>query len=236
MRTLILGMGEIGKAVYEIFSKYHDITPFDVDYNLGYEQPEGKFEILLVCIPYQDKFVDIVNEYINEYNIKATSIFSTVPIGTTRKIENAVHTPVEGKHPKLAESMSKWQFTIGGLNELVYKFFCQANIFPVIMETPEYTEIAKLASTALYGVTLEFARYINEICKDNNIPYEYINFYNSAYNKLYYDLYMPQFSRSLLKPPIGNLGGHCITNNSKILENQYPSVFNQIIISDKEKK
>jgi len=225
-------MGEIGSAVKEVFGEYHDIYPYDT--KGGYDLPKGHFDILLVCFPWQENFVEIVNAYRNLHHIKATIIFSTVPIGTTRQIPDAVHCPVEGVHPKLADSMKKWQFTIGGMGDIQYKFFCEANIYPVQVPTPEHTEIAKLASTTLYGVNIEFARYINEICKKNNVPYEYINFYNAAYNKLYFDMRMPQYSRYILTPPEGRKGGHCVNNNSKILQKQYPHKFNEIVLSDEE--
>lgn len=231
MKALLIGYGEIGQAIKEVFGKYHDIMVYDV--NGEFPQPEGEFDILLVCIPWQENFIDIVHGYINLHRINTTIIFSTVPIGTTRKIQGAVHAPVEGRHPNLAESISKWQFMLGGTNFDAVAFFMYALKVPLCFPEPEITETAKLASTTLYGINLEFARYINEICKANGFDYEWINDYNRYYNQLYQSLGMPQFSRYLLNPPEGNLGGHCIVNNSKILESQYPSIFNKEIIKEK---
>ena len=230
MKCILAGMGEIGKAVKEVFGGYHDIYPYDT--KGGYDLPKGHYDILLVCFPWQENFIDIVNAYRNLHHIKATIIFSTVPIGTTRQIPNAVHCPVEGVHPKLAESMRKWHFILGGNNEIVNQFFWDTGKYIAISESPESTEIAKLASTTLYGVNIEFARYINEICKQNNVPYGAINFYNECYNLLYKDMNMPQYSRYILTPPEGKKGGHCVNNNSKILQSQYPNVFNEIVLSD----
>lgn len=230
MRAICAGQGEIGKAVKEVFGEYHDIFPYDT--KGGYDLPKGHYDILLVCFPWQENFVEIVNAYRNLHHIKATIIFSTVPIGTTRQIPDAVHAPIEGVHPKLAESVDKWNFTVGGINEIAEMFFLYAKKSTTVAKYPEATEIAKLASTTLYGVNIEFARYINEICKKNNVPYDVINGYNECYNALYEDLGMPQYSRYILKPPEGKKGGHCINNNSKILQSQYPSVFNEIVLSD----
>jgi hypothetical protein len=229
-KCLLAGYGEIGKAIHEVFGKHHDITVYDT--NGEYPQPQGEFDILLVCIPWQDNFIDIVHGYINLHSIKATVIFSTVPIGTTRKIQNAVHAPIEGKHPKLAESMNNWVWSVGGGNTYAEYFFDKAKKGYVLCGSPETTEIAKLASTTLYGVNIEFARYVNEICKENKVDYNYINRYNIFYNELYQRLNMPGYSRYILTPPEGKKGGHCVNNNAKILESQYPSIFNQIVLSD----
>jgi hypothetical protein len=232
--VLLAGMGEIGKGVYEVFSPYHDITCYDIQGE--FEMPWRKYDILLVCFPWQENFINIVHAYITMHHIKSTIIFSTVPVGTTRKIQNAVHVPVEGRHPHLAESIRIWEWMMGGYNERAFKFFLKAGITPTHSDKPETTEIAKLASTTLYGVTLEFARYINDICKKNNVSYSVINAYNRRYNNLYNRLEYGKFGRSILTPPTGNIGGHCVVNNSKILQSQYPSIFNELILSDKEGK
>ena len=90
-KCILSGMGEIGSAVKEVFGEYHDIYPYDT--KGGYDLPKGHFDILLVCFPWQENFVEIVNAYRNLHHIKATIIFSTVPIGTTRQIPDAVHCP-----------------------------------------------------------------------------------------------------------------------------------------------
>jgi hypothetical protein len=230
MKALLIGCGEIGKGVYEVFKEYHDITPYDT--NGQYKRPKGDYKILLVCIPWQENFVDIVNGYINLHHITSTIIFSTVPIGTTRKISNAVHAPIEGKHPRLKESIENWDFMIGGENKTAWRFFTTAGIYPMEV-TPECTEIAKLQSTALYGLNIEFARYVNEVCKQNNVNYEHIKMYNIAYNALYKALGMQQFQRYILDPPEGNIGGHCVVPNAKMLDLQYPSVLLKEIYKEK---
>jgi hypothetical protein len=232
MKVLLIGMGEIGKAICEVFYKYHGIKLYDT--NGEYDQPEGKFDILLVCIPWQENFVDIVNGYINLHKIKATIVFSTVPIGTTSKIQDAVHAPVEGRHPNLVESIKKWQFFMGGWNEMAYRFFKDSVKAPVVLDLPEHTEALKLMSTSFYGLMIEYTRYMNEVCKNLGMNFIDVRSYNYAYNVLYNGLGEQRFIRSLLTPPEGNIGGHCVVPNAKLLDAQYPSVFLKEIYKEKE--
>jgi hypothetical protein len=232
MKVLLIGYGEVGQGIYKVFSKCHDITPYDV---MGdFDQPEGQFYILLVCMPWQDNFVDIVNGYINLHQIKATIVFSTVPIGTTGKIQNAVHCPIEGRHPDLAKSIENWQVFMGGWNEIAYKFFKDSGRAAAICDTPEHTEALKLLSTSFYGLIIEYTRYANEICKNLGMNYNDVFVFNYAYNQLYLKLGTSRFLRPLLDPPQGNIGGHCIVPNAKMLDAQYPSVFLKEIYKEKE--
>ena len=232
MKVLLIGMGEIGKGIFEVFGRHHLITLYDT--NGEFKQPEGEFDVLLVCIPWQENFVDIVNGYINLHRIKATIVFSTVPIGTTAKIQDAVHCPIEGKHPCLYKSIKVWQFFMGGWNKLAYKFFKDNGKAPVVLDSSEHTEALKLMSTSFYGLMIEYTRYMNEVCKDLNMNFIDVKSYNNAYNLLYSNLGEQRFFRPLLDSPEGNIGGHCIVPNAKMLDAQYPSIFLKEIYKEKK--
>lgn len=232
MRAICAGQGEIGKAVKEVFGEYHDIFPYDT--KGGYDLPKGHFDILLVCFPWQENFVDIVKAYINLHHIKATIIFSTVPIGTTRQIPNAVHSPIEGRHENLAKSILLMRRFVGGFDATVYDFFLATTIIPKYLDKPEFTEFIKLRSTSRYGVNIEFSRYEKEVCKNIGMDYRYIWDFDEEYNSLYRQLGEPRFARYILTPPTGNIGGHCVVPNAKLLDAQYPSIFLKEIYRDKE--
>lgn len=229
MKKIIIGYGEIGKALSDVFH-IKDIHDLDKGKICG-----GQFDLMLVAIPYSDNFIEIVNSYIEKFKIKETIIFSTVAIGTTRKIPNAVHSPVEGKHPELAYSIRKAKRWVGGYSKLVDEFFKEHDFNPVYV-TPETTEFLKLRSTSLYGLNIEFARYSKEVCDKLEINYHHVKQFDLDYNILYKHLGMPQYQRYILYPPKGNEKGHCITPNAKILNEQFPSIFLEEIIRDKEAK
>ena len=120
MNHLIVGYGEIGKAVHDII----DEQSIDI-IDEGYTTP-GKnrvIDIMHICFPYDNKFIDEVNRYMSLYEPAHTIIYSTVAIGTTLKLPNAVHSPVEGKHPNLASSMRIMPRWIGADDKEERAFF-----------------------------------------------------------------------------------------------------------------
>jgi len=223
MKALLVGYGQIGRAVAEVYGIQHDITIYDT--GLKEPEPDGSFDVLLVAIPYSQDFVDIVNGYRQRHCARATIIFSTVAIGTTRQILGAVHCPIEGRHPDLAESLQQWPVFMGGVNALTELFFKEAFREPVVLECPEWVEFLKLRSTSLYGVNIEFARYTESVCSDLSMDYELVRLWDESYNDLYQELGYPEYQRYILEPPEGDIGGHCVVPNARILDKQYPSPF-----------
>ncbi len=230
MKCVLVGMGEVGKAVYEVFNQHHPIDTYDIRDS---EKPVGPYEVLLVAIPYSEDFVDIVNAYRTEWRVRCTIIFSTVQIGTTRRIPGAVHSPVEGKHPKLARSILLMPRWVGGKNDLALRFFRAARIEPKVVHKPEWTEFLKLRSTSKYGVNIEWTRYEGEVAKELGMDFSLVKEFDKDYNLLYLRLGMPQFSRYILEPPQGNLGGHCIVPNARLLDERYPGDFLKEIYREK---
>lgn len=233
MNALLIGYGEIGKGVFEVYSKYHQIDILDPQYQT--ERMLDEYDVMLVAIPYSDNFIETISKYQQEFKPKAKIIFSTLPVGTTAKLKDAVHVPIEGKHPNLSESIEKWQVFMGGFNQIAYKFFIQSNKMPYILDKPEHTEFLKLQSTTNYGLMIEYARYCNNVCKSIGMDYDNINTYNAYYTNLYAEMNMPQFARYLLTPPSGSKGGHCITNNAKILREQFPDILIDVVAEVKLK-
>ena len=117
--NLLVGYGEIGKAVKKVFKDMKVYDPLTHP-----KKPKGVFDILLVAIPYSDKFVEIVRHYQKEYQIESTLVFSTVPVGTCHRID-ASHCPIEGKHPDLAKSIRLTDKWLGGPNKYLEKFLKQ---------------------------------------------------------------------------------------------------------------
>jgi hypothetical protein len=226
MKTILIGFGEIGKSIYTYYKQYHKIDFIDLE-NESIDLPDH--DIMLVTIPYSDRFVEIVTEYQDRFKPKVTIIFSSVAIGTTSKLMNAVHVPIEGRHPDLALSVANWQVFMGGFIQLAFNFFVDADKCPYVLDKPEHTEAMKILSTSMYGVNIEFARYANKIFKDIGMDYGKFNVYNGCYNSLYDMLGMAQFKRYLLNPPDGKKGGHCVTSNAKILQEQYPDIIVDVI-------
>src|SRR4051812_17439456 len=103
----ILGYGEIGKAVASFYTG-PKIKDLERDDDLT------GVDVLHVCIPWSDRFVEIVKGEITQVNPKLTIIHSTVAPGTVEKIGGmVVHSPVRGVHPNLAEGIKTFVKYIG---------------------------------------------------------------------------------------------------------------------------
>jgi len=216
MKSLIIGYGEIGKALHKIVGGDWCDKESRVQ--------DKEYDILLVCIPYTGDFIDIIRAYQEEFQPKATIIFSTVPIGTCHQLD-AVHSPVEGKHPELEKSMRIMKRYIGGLNDTATEFLSKYFKEIIYLPKPEYTEFLKLRSTSKYRVNIEWTRYEKGVCDDLDMDFDYIKDFDREYNRLYKELGMPEYQRYILDPPEGEIGGHCLEPNAKILNEQYPSEF-----------
>lgn len=231
--AIIIGYGEIGKAIYGYIGQKCVVIDV-VDPEKGYTVDpchEFGYDFMMVCMPYTDNFVEIINKYKYDYSPKCIVIFSTVAIGTTKLIKSAVHIPLEGKHPNLCNSIRAWKFFVGYNRksdlETVRKFFYHDKCVPV--KNTDTTEAFKLLSTTLYGVNIEYARLVDNVCKELDLNYETWKEYNKNYNYLYSHLGMDNFQRYILDPPEGKIGGHCVVNNIPILEKNIQSIFLKIV-------
>lgn len=225
MRSLIIGAGEIGKSLHEVFKTAHESHIRDVeDYKI-----EG-VEVLNIAYPYSEKFIEITKGYINQYNPKLVIIHSTVPVGTTRKLGDiAVNSPVNGRHPYLANSIKVFKKIVGGTSPAkVWEaagFLGQAGICVIFYSSPEASELGKILCTRRYGVSLMEMKETMKLCKKNNVPFhEVYSQWNEMYNIGYTALNEVRFHRPNLIPMEGEIGGHCVVPNLKFIDDEL-SVF-----------
>lgn len=238
MNNLVIGMGEVGNAVYEVTGSSHS---YDIDHVESGQINLIPVGIMHVCFPYSETFVSDVQGYIARYNPRHILIWSTVPIGTCRKIDERVcHTPVEGVHPHLAESISKMRrwigYNRGEEGRFFEKYFARDLGMDIsIVRGTETTELLKLRSTAKYGINIAWAQYEQELCDKYGVSFDSMMGFDQDYNKLYSDMGLFGFSRYILYPPDGEIGGHCIVPNAKMLNEQLPNELLDKII-EMEKK
>lgn len=219
-KSLVIGMGEIGKAVAEVIG---DCQTLDVE-----KRPIiTPLDILHICFPYSENFINEVENYKKQFNPKHIVIYSTVPVGTTIQIWKAAHSPVEGRHPDLALSIRQMTRWVGHNEDETGKFFLhffnRLGLTVNVIRDSDFTEFLKLRSTAKYGVNLVWADYEKRVADALDMPYEYIQAFDRDYNKLYRNLGEDWAQRYILDPPEGKIGGHCIVPNAKLLREQYPS-------------
>lgn len=215
----ILGYGEIGRAIAK-FYKNPKIKDLKRDDGL-----EGA-EILHICIPWSDKFVDIVKKEIKKINPKLTIIHSTVAPGTTKKLGGMiVHSPVRGVHPKLHEGIKTFVKYIGAddkkAGELAKKHLISLGIKTEVFYSSTTTELGKILDTTYYGVIIAWHKEMKYICEKLEVDFEKsVTDFNKTYNEGYAKLGKKNVIRPVLYVDSKPIGGHCVVPNAKML-NKY---------------
>ena len=156
MRTLIIGAGEIGKSLYEVFKYHYDVDIIDkITITSGLLD---EYEIMHICFPYSKDFVNQVEEYKKRYNPKYVIIHSTVPCGINEKL-GTVSSPTVGIHPHLVESLTTFTKFLGGKDaSQVAQYFRRAGIKVYLTDSAHSTELKKIMSTTYYGMCIEYKK------------------------------------------------------------------------------
>ena len=233
MNHLVVGIGQIGSAVLRVLSeeKYNVYSR-----DLNNEHIKADIDILHICFPYSEDFVKEVKKYRVKYKPQLVIIYSTVPVGTTKSIKHAVHSPIEGKHPRLYYSVKAGIRWIG-YNDNEDKMLAQ-KIWGAItryqsVEDSDWTEFLKLASTSKYGINIVWANYMDKVSKHLCMPYDYVKRWDQDYNALYSMLKMRSIRKFVLDPPGGVISGHCIVPNAELLDKQFPNDMVKMIVGMK---
>lgn len=223
MKIGIIGYGEIGSSiakVYKSFGKF-DISIIDPYQNRN-DEING-VEILNICIPFIEDFVQVVQNYISQSNPRYTIIHSTVAPGTTKLVGGRVcHSPMRGLHPNLDLGMKTFLKYIGPEDQesanLYREHLNDLGIKSYICKDSKTTEYAKLLDTTYYGICIAFHADVSQMCENEDIDFdEVMTLYNQSYNEGYTKLGKPNVVRPTLYPT-KKIGGHCVVPNAKILK------------------
>lgn len=229
MTNLVIGMGEVGSAVAGVLSEEYIVVTHDKNH----EDIIDKIDVIHICFGYSEDFIDEVQSYIERFNPKLVIIYSTVPIGTTRKFgPQVVHSPIEGKHPKLRRSTKLFKRYIGytNLDAAIMAYKLWSSITEVeLVDNPNHTEFLKLASTSKYGINIVWAKYMKDVSDEIGMDYELVKDWDVAYNKLYTSMHLPEYRKFILDAEDGPIGGHCVVPNAELLNEQFPNQMLTII-------
>ncbi len=217
----ILGYGEIGCAIAKFYKR-----PLIKDLNR--DDGLNGVEILHVCIPWSDRFVEILEKEIGAINPGLTIIHSTVAPGTTRKLSDkffgrVVHSPVRGKHPHLHKSIKIFVKYVGyddeGAGILAESHLRSIGIKTKKVFSSMTTEVGKLLDTTYYGMCIAWHGEMKNMCNKFGIDFGgAVTEFNKTYNEGYAKMGESKFIRPVLTPPEGIIGGHCVIPNAKILK------------------
>lgn len=241
MKSLVIGMGEIGTALFIVLSECYGI-----DATCGYDIKDGnnvcpeEVDYLHICFPYSDSFVGNVKTYAREIKHKYLIIHSSIPVGTTEKIEGAFHSPVRGKHPNIAEEIKKYVKYMGyplekyGYVDEVCQYFEKAGMKTIPIAQTKTTELMKLLELSRYGVYIAFAKEQDDICKHFGCDYKTVV---TEYEKTRNSGIGESLKQPLLYPFKDFVGGHCTVEDMELLleQKEFP-LLKQAYVIDKGTK
>lgn len=195
----ILGYGQVGQAIAKFYKK-PKIKDLKRDDGL-----EGT-EILNICIPWSENFIEIVAKEINKIKPKLTIIHSTVFPGTTKKLAEKtgvmiVHSPVRGVHPYLFEGIKTFLKYIGTDNKKAGKL-AKEHLESLGIKTKVFmpsltTELGKLFDTSYYGLCIAWHGEMKKICDKAKIDFEKAV---TEFNKTYNEGYLKFGKKNMIKP------------------------------------
>ena len=243
--VLIIGYGEIGKSIHKLYegqqkADYTIITRdrtnlIEVDGITYWGQSATDImkaypiDTMHICYTWNEEFVESATKYIRTYEPELVIIHSTLPIGTTQEVYDAVdkicdivHSPVIGKHPNLTESLRTFRKMIGPISEeagaRAVEHLSVLGVTCEVYDSPRETELAKLFSTTYYGWNITFMKDVWKECKMLDVNFEQVyKTTNEIYNEGYAKFGDTQFIRPVLKYMGSGIGGHCVWQNASIL-------------------
>jgi len=206
---LIVGMGEVGKALCEVLSTVHSMHVYDSSWKFPLRE-DLKVDVLHICFPYSDQFKACVQSYQEHVQPSYTVIHSTVPVGTSKALE-CYHSPVRGVHPHLAESMKTFVTFLSPPNVFLTSYFRDADMNISEGDDTDNTEAGKLWSLAAYAWNILLEKEIHKYCIEHNLNFEHIyGFWTDTYNDGYAKMGVNNVQRPVLDHVEGTIGGHCI--------------------------
>ena len=219
-KHLVVGAGEVGSALERVLSRAYTVYVKDVGPT---EVPDG-ISTMHIALNYHalghEAWVDIVSGYIKTYRPRLVDVCSTVAPGTTALLGiNCVHSTTRGLHPNLEEGLSKIVKHVGGPRaEDLAREYAACGVRCITHGKAATTELAHLLNNSAYGVSLMFADEAERLCRHYGVDYyEAVMLYTQTHNRGFRDLDHPRLVRSILTPPYGRIGGHCVVQGAGLI-------------------
>lgn len=219
MKHLILGYGQVGKAIHKILGK---ADWYDMSGQEDSTMEANPYDVIHICFPYYKDFLACVKEYKQLFpSAKLIIIHSTVPIGTSSEL-GAVHSPIRGVHPNLVKGIKTFVKYFGGVGaKEAASIFAKKGIKVKTTDRAENTEAMKLWDTTQYGAMILLNKEIHDFCEKHNLDFDFVyKEANKSYNSGYAQLGRSEVIRPVLKYESGKIGGHCIVQNSHLFNSK----------------
>jgi UDP-N-acetyl-D-mannosaminuronate dehydrogenase len=245
-----VGLGEIGAALFALLKEEKkSFTVYGLDLDeakmRSIHQEESKLpsavENMHVCLPCktQTAFADAVYDYVKRFQPRLVILNSTVPPGTTMKIQErcgclVAHSPVRGVHRNpehMKWEMKRWIKYVGGATpeaaDAACKHFEKLNLKVKRLKSCAETELAKLFETTYRAWMIACFQEMHRVSRACGANFD------DAVDFLE-DTHRVRLDRPIMFP--GVIGGHCLIPNTELLLNAYDSEFLRLILKSNEKR
>lgn len=212
-KHIVIGRGEVGAAIVEI------LNCDSYDLSQGEPKLEYEYDVMHVCFPYSDSFVESVKKYKEIFKADLIVVHSTVPVGTCDP-EEWVHSPIRGVHPNMVEGVRTFVKYFGGKRAPEASFFfAQLGIDVKNTQKAADCEALKLWDTTQYGMMIVLQKQIYAYCRKHGLDFDVVyTDANHTYDIGYEKLNRPEVARPYLKHVEGPIGGHCVVPNCDMLD------------------
>jgi len=228
--VVVIGLGEVGRPLFELIREKHETTGIDIDPVVR----EGKCSILHICYPFSERFVGTTLRYIERFLPDLTIINSTVAPGTTSTIyrhsRNPIaYSPVRGKHFRMRQDLLHYTKFVGGVDassaNTAAEHFQSIGMRTKVVDSAEAAELAKLTETTYFGLLIAWAQEVERYCDKLHVNYsQVVSFFEEV----------PFLPRVKYEP--GFIGGHCVMPNIAILRKMFDSDLLKMIVASNAMK
>lgn len=220
---LVIGLGQVGSAIQKILQ----CSGHDAKTDARSSIPDA--DVIHICFPYSDKFVEYVSQYHKETGAKHVVIHSTVPVGTC-DTNGWIHSPVRGIHPNLEEGIRTFVKYFGGVGAYdAAKAFHLMGVRVIYVDRAAETEAMKLWDTTIYGWNILIEKAIKKYCKDRGLSFNTVyTSPNQTYNEGYRALSHPEYQKYVLEHVEGPIGGHCVRQNWDLLDDPIADISREL--------
>ena len=226
---LIIWLWEIWTAIKKVEKESWN-NVYCLDINIKDKISINEFDIIHVCIPYDEMFIDSIKDYLYNFKYRLVIINSTVWVWTCDILSEyynwIVHSPVRWVHPNLYEWIKTfvkyvWWSIVDCDNAISH--FKSIWINAKYLWNRESTELSKILSTTYYWWNILFSKYCDNMCNKYWLDYNMVyKEWNETYNKWYKKLWKDNVVRPVLKSPYEfddnwKIWWHCVTSNVELL-------------------
>lgn len=246
-KVLVIGLGEIGSPLYELLKECDQFLVYGVDINadkmgeIAQESIPEKVDVMHICTRcgVQEEFINVVLSYVKQFKPTLLIVNSTVPPGTTRKIQARcgcllAHSPVLGVHKDfehMKRELKRWVKFVGGEDDESRKAACHhfelAGFEAKALRGCLETELAKLFETTYRAWMITCFQEMHRISRHFGADFDSVLDFLENVHRV-------RFDRPIMFP--GVIGGHCLIPNTELLLESYDSSFLRLILESNEKR